>query len=97
MTLNGVMALILHYFTEFMYDVVVKKFMFAVSSPYEFLVVQHWRHLKLDQGGRPKKMQWDCLKEDLTSFSLMKANYWLTQVHVAVKVLCMSDTAAARE
>jgi len=25
MTLNGVMALILHYFTEFVYDVVVKQ------------------------------------------------------------------------
>jgi len=39
MTLNGVMALILRYFTEFMYDVVVKKFTFAISSPDEFLVL----------------------------------------------------------
>ena len=38
MTLNGIMALILRYFTEFVYDVVVKKFTFAVSSPDEFLV-----------------------------------------------------------
>ena len=49
-TLNGVMVLILRYFTEFgsfrgalrknvrVYDVVVKKFKFAVSSPDEFLV-----------------------------------------------------------
>jgi len=28
----------LRYFTEFMYDVVVKKFTFATSSPGEFLV-----------------------------------------------------------
>jgi len=27
MTLNGEMALILHYFTEFVYDVVVKQFL----------------------------------------------------------------------
>jgi len=39
MTLNGVMALILPYFTEFLYDVVVKKFTFAVSSLDEFLVI----------------------------------------------------------
>jgi len=38
MTLNGVMTLILRYFTEFMYDVVVKKFTFAISFPDEFLV-----------------------------------------------------------
>jgi len=38
MTLNGVMALILRYFTEFVYDVVVKKFTFAIASPDEFLV-----------------------------------------------------------
>jgi len=38
MTLNGVMALILRYFIEFVYDVVVKKFTFATSSPDEFLV-----------------------------------------------------------
>jgi len=48
MTLNGVMAVILCYFSEFgslmgvraglyMYDVVVKKFTFAISSPDEFL------------------------------------------------------------
>jgi len=30
MTLNGVMALVLRYFTEFVYDVVVQKFTFAV-------------------------------------------------------------------
>jgi len=36
-TMNGVMALILRYFTEFMYDV-VKKFTFAISSADEFLV-----------------------------------------------------------
>jgi len=39
MTFNGVMALILHYFTEFVYDVVVEKFTFAISSPDEFLVI----------------------------------------------------------
>jgi len=51
MTLNGVMALILGYLTEFgsfpgalrkrkvVEDVVVKKFTFAISSPDEFLVV----------------------------------------------------------
>jgi len=49
MTLNGVMALILRYFTEFgiasgthcikvVGDVVVKKFTFAISSPGELLV-----------------------------------------------------------
>jgi len=37
MTLNGIMACILGYFTEFTYDV-VKKFTFAISSPGEFLV-----------------------------------------------------------
>jgi len=37
MTLNGVMALILRYFTQ--YDVVVKKVTFAISSPDEFLVI----------------------------------------------------------
>ena len=37
-TLNGVMALILRYFTEFVYDVMVKKFTFADSSLDEFLV-----------------------------------------------------------
>jgi len=39
MTLNGVMAVILRYFTEFVYDVVVKKFTFAISSPDEFLYI----------------------------------------------------------
>jgi len=49
MTLNDIMALILHYFTKFgnfwvhcvkvyMYDVVAKEFAFAISSPDEFLV-----------------------------------------------------------
>jgi len=38
MTLNGVMALILRYFTEFVYDIVVKKLTLAISSPDEFLV-----------------------------------------------------------
>jgi len=48
MTLNGVMAPILRYFTEFgsfrgalrkvVEDVVVKKFMFAISSLHKFLV-----------------------------------------------------------
>jgi len=33
------MALILRYSTEFVYDVVVKKFTFAISSLDEFLVV----------------------------------------------------------
>ena len=37
MILNGVMTLILRYFTEFVYDVVVKQFTFAISSD-EFLV-----------------------------------------------------------
>jgi len=48
MILNGVMAVILRYFSEFgslmgvgaglyMYDVVVKKFTFAISSPGEFV------------------------------------------------------------
>jgi len=37
MTLNGAMVLILCYFTEFVYDVVVKMFTFAISSPDEFL------------------------------------------------------------
>jgi len=39
MALNGVIALILCYFTKFVYDVIVKKFMFAISSPDEFLVL----------------------------------------------------------
>jgi len=38
MTLTGVMALILRYITELVYDFVVKKFTFAISSPGEFLV-----------------------------------------------------------
>jgi len=33
MTLNGIMALTLRYFTEFIYDVVAKKFTFTTSSP----------------------------------------------------------------
>ena len=37
MTLNGVTALIFRYFTELVYEVVVKKFTFAISSPDEFL------------------------------------------------------------
>jgi len=51
MTLNGVMVLILRYFTEFgrapcvkvVEDVVAKKFTFAVSSPGEFLVIFVWQ------------------------------------------------------
>ena len=39
MTLNGVVSLILRYFTEIVYDVVVKKFTFAISSSDEFLVL----------------------------------------------------------
>jgi len=46
MTLNGVMTLIVRYFTEFgssgahyVEDVVVKKFTFAISSADEFLVM----------------------------------------------------------
>ena len=31
MTLDGVVALILRYFTEFVYDVVVKQFAFAIN------------------------------------------------------------------
>jgi len=38
MALNSVMALVLRYFTEFVYDVVIKKFRFAILSPDEFLV-----------------------------------------------------------
>jgi len=38
MTLNGVMALNLRYFTELVYDVVVKKFTFAIWYPDEFFV-----------------------------------------------------------
>ena len=46
MTLNGVMALILRYFTELVYDVVVKKFTFAISSSDdEFLLYQSKRHV----------------------------------------------------
>jgi len=36
MTWNGVMALILRYFTKFVYDVAVKKFTFAISPPDDF-------------------------------------------------------------
>ena len=39
MTLNGALALILYYFTEFVYDVVVKKFTFASSSPDELSLI----------------------------------------------------------
>jgi len=39
MTMNGLMALILRYFTEFVYDVVVKTFTFVISSRDEFLVI----------------------------------------------------------
>jgi len=45
MTLNGVMALISRYFTEFVYDVVVKKFTFVISSPDEFLVCNGYNEL----------------------------------------------------
>jgi len=38
MILYGVITLILRYFIEFVYDVVVKKFTFAISSPDEVLV-----------------------------------------------------------
>ena len=43
MTLEGVMALSLRYFTEFAYEceVVVEKFTFAVSSAEEFLVLHY--------------------------------------------------------
>jgi len=37
MTLNSIVALILRYVTEFVYDVVVKKFTFAISSHDEFV------------------------------------------------------------
>ena len=37
-TLNGAIALILRYFTKFVYNVVVKKFTFAISSPDELLI-----------------------------------------------------------
>ena len=33
MTLNGEMALILHYFTEFVYDVVVKQLLMTMLIP----------------------------------------------------------------
>jgi len=44
MTLNGVMAVILRYFTEFLYDVAVERFTFAISSPDEFLVMSVSSH-----------------------------------------------------
>jgi len=57
MTLKGVMALILRYFTQFgsfgahsvkvVEDVVVKKFTFAISSPDEFLVLLGLYHINL--------------------------------------------------
>jgi len=57
MTLNGVMAFILRYFTEFgsfraqcvkvVEGVVVKMFTFAISSPDEFLVIQSTWKLNL--------------------------------------------------
>jgi len=37
MTLKRALALVLRYFTTFVYDVVVRKFTFAISSPDEFL------------------------------------------------------------
>jgi len=39
MTLNGVIALVLRYFTEFVYDVVGKKLTFVISSPGEFRAI----------------------------------------------------------
>jgi len=39
MSLNGEMALILHYFTEFVYDVVVKQFVRLTSFQNLLLVV----------------------------------------------------------
>jgi len=38
MTVNGVTALILRYFTEFVHDVVVEKVTLTISSPDEFIV-----------------------------------------------------------
>jgi len=45
MTLNGVMAVILRYFSEFGYfsGALRKKFTFAISSPDEFLIVIYCR------------------------------------------------------
>jgi len=45
MTLNGLMALILRYFTEFVYDVVVKKFTFGVHLLMSFLSLRRNTHL----------------------------------------------------
>jgi len=39
MTLNGDMALILHYFTDFMYDVVVKQLLVLPRFQNQFLIV----------------------------------------------------------
>ena len=38
MTLSGVMVLILYYFTEFVYDVVVRKLTFAIYLLMSFLL-----------------------------------------------------------
>jgi len=44
MTSNGVMAVILRYFSEFGYlpGALRKKFTFAISSPDEFLYIIQW-------------------------------------------------------
>jgi len=52
MTLNGVMALILRCFMEFVYGVVAKKFTFAISSSDEFLVTLFFGS-RPDRSGRP--------------------------------------------
>ena len=43
MTLNGEMALILHYFTEFVYDVVVK--LFLVLPPFQNILLIVYDHI----------------------------------------------------
>ena len=43
MSLNGEMALILHYFTEFVYDVVVK--LFLVLPPFQNILLIVYDHI----------------------------------------------------
>ena len=46
MTVNGVMTLMLRYFTKFVYDIVVKMFTFVLSSPDSpWFCLKYWRYI----------------------------------------------------
>ena len=51
MTLNGEMSLILHYFTEFVYDVVVKQLL--VLPPFQNILLIVYHHHRLRGSASP--------------------------------------------